>query len=137
MLTPITEAESDAMLWVDTATWPQIGSFSWYSDLPDPHDWLGYWTCGSEYFAKYIGYCNPAYDALVTKADSELDPEKRLALAEDAGRLLVADAPSIFISNPTGVWLVRPEVTGYSATAPNQQWPGWWNPMAVDVEPPG
>jgi ABC-type transport system substrate-binding protein len=132
VLTTVTEEENDAMFWVDSETWPQIGSFIWYSDLPDPHDWLAYWTCGSEYFAKYIGYCNPAFDDLAIQADSELDPGKRQALAEEASRVLMADAPSIFAYTSTNAWLVKPYVTGYSRTAPNQRWPGWWNPLAVD-----
>jgi oligopeptide transport system substrate-binding protein len=131
--TTVTEEEFDAMLWVDQATWPQIGSYIWYSDLPDPHDWLGFWTCDSEAFAKYIGYCNPAFDDLAARVDSELDPEKREALTEEASRMLVADAPSIFAYNPTNAWLVKPYVTGYSRTASNQQWPGWWTPLTVDV----
>jgi oligopeptide transport system substrate-binding protein len=133
VLTEISEEESDAMLWVDSASWPQIGSFYWYSDLPDPHDWLAFWRCGSDFFALYIGYCNPEFDALAARVDRELDSEKRLALAEDAQRLLIADAPSIFAYNPTNVWLVKPYVIGYSPTAPNQQWPGWWTPLTVDI----
>jgi oligopeptide transport system substrate-binding protein len=132
-LEPITDEESSAKLWVDSATWPQFGSFFWYSDTPDPHDWLGFWTCGSEFFAVYIGYCNPDFDDLVKRADSELDPATRIQLAEEAGRLLVADAPSIFVYNPTDVKLVKPYVIGYSRFAPNQQWPGWWNPLALDL----
>ena len=66
----------------------------------------------------------------------EPDPEKRQALAEEAGRLLVADAPSIFAYTPTNAWLVKPHVRGYSPTAPNQHWPGWWTPLTVDIASP-
>jgi oligopeptide transport system substrate-binding protein len=132
VVTPVEEEALDAMF-TDSATWPQMASTFWYSSLPDPHEWQEFWTCGSEYFAVYIGYCNPDYDALVDQSNRELDPEKRLALAQESQRTLLADAPSIFVYNPTNWWLVKPAVTGYSPTAPQQQWPGWWNPLAVDV----
>jgi oligopeptide transport system substrate-binding protein len=105
VLTPVPDGAIDSMLWVDTASWPQIGSFFWYASLPNPRDWMAYWTCGSEYFAVYIGYCNPELDALVARADLERDPAGRLALFEEASRMLVADAPSIFVDNPTEVTL--------------------------------
>jgi oligopeptide transport system substrate-binding protein len=133
ILTIVTEEEYDSLFDAEPAAYPQIGSSFWYSSLPDPHDWMSFWTCGSEYFAVSIGYCNPEYDALVAGANSELDPDKRLDLARESQRVLVADAPSIFAYNPTNVWLVKPYVVGYSPTAPNQHWPGWWTPLAVDI----
>jgi ABC-type transport system substrate-binding protein len=136
LLTPITEDEADAMLWVDSETWPQIGSFFWYSDLPDPSGWLDFWLCDSDAFAIFIGYCNPEFDALYARADSELDPERRVELFEEVGHMLVADAPSIFVYNPTSAWLVKPYVAGYSRSAPQQQWPGWWAPLQVDLTQP-
>jgi ABC-type oligopeptide transport system substrate-binding subunit len=132
VLTIITEEEDEAMFGVSPDVWPQIGSYIWYSDLVDPHDWLGFWTCGSDYFAVYIGYCNPDFDALAERVDSELDPEQRIAMAEEANRMLLADAPSIFAYTPTNTWLVKLYVTGYSPAASNQQWPGWWTPLTVD-----
>ena len=83
------------------------------------------------------GYCNPELDALIDRADAELDPERRIALYEDAGHMLVADAPAIFVQNLVATWLVKPEVTGYSrTTAVNGDWPGWMNLMTVDVARP-
>jgi len=49
---------------------------------------------------------------------------------------LVADAPSIFAYTETNSWLVKPYVTGYSATASNQAWPGWWTPLTIDIDHP-
>ena len=68
--------------------------------------------------------------------NSELNPAKRLAVAEAAQRLLVADAPSIFLCNPANVWLVKPYLSGYSRTTPNQSWPGLATPLTVDIARP-
>ena len=94
------------------------------------------WTCGDEVFAAAIGYCNPAYDALVARADRERDPEKRIALAEESQRVLLADAPAIFAYTFDNIFLTKPYVTGYSHTAPNQSWPGLATPLTVDIERP-
>jgi oligopeptide transport system substrate-binding protein len=119
----------------DAATRPQINDSSWWSDPSDPHGWMIYWTCGHEDFAEDVGYCNPAYDALVERADSELDPTDRIRLAEESQRVMMADVPAIFGYTWEDVILIKPYVTGYSATAPNQAWPGWWTPLEVDIAP--
>jgi oligopeptide transport system substrate-binding protein len=133
-LTSVSEDELD-VLFDSAETWPQIAGTYWYSDLPDPHDWMRFWTCGSEYFAADIGYCNPEYDALVERADTELDPEERIRLAEESQRLLIADAPAIFGYHWDTIVLVKPYITGYSRTAPYQYWLGWWTPLTVDIVP--
>ena len=134
-LAPVTPDELDAMLRAPES-WPQITGTGWYSDLPDPHDWLGFWTCGSPFFAENVGYCNPEYDELVARVDREMDPEERIRLAEESQRLLLADAPAIFGFTYDSIQLVQPYVTGYSPSSPNQYWPGWWTPLTVDVVPP-
>jgi oligopeptide transport system substrate-binding protein len=134
-LAPVTPDELDALM-DDVETWPQFAGTGWYSDMPDPHDWLAMWTCGSPFFAAEVGYCNPEYDELFARVDSEMDPEERIRLAEEAQRLLLADAPAIFGFTFDSIQLVQPYVVGYSPTAPNQFWPGWWTPLTVDVEPP-
>jgi oligopeptide transport system substrate-binding protein len=134
-LAPVTPDELDAMMSSPT-TWPQFAGTGWYSETPDPHDWLEMWTCSSLLFAENIGYCNPEYDALVAQVDSEMDPEERIRLAEEAQHLLLADVPAIFGFTYDSIQLVQPYVTGYTRSAPDQYWPGWWTPLTVDVEPP-
>ena len=81
-LTPVSWDELDALMG-RSATWPQIANTYWWSDVPDPHEWLSFWTCGDEIFADDIGYCNPEYDALVERSDRALDPEERVRLAQE------------------------------------------------------
>lgn len=134
-LAPVSLDEQDALL-DDPADWPQFQGTGWYSDTPDPHDWITMWTCGSPFFAENVGYCNPAYDELVARADREMDPEKRIRLAEESQRLLLADAPAIFGFTFPQLFLVKPELVGYTPSAPNQLWPGWWTPLTVDLVEP-
>ena len=111
----------------DAATFPQTALLGWGQDYPDPQNWLSiYWTCDSTIFAALAGYCNDRFDALVEQADQEPDPAKRIALYEEAGRLLVADAPGVFAFNLATVVLVDPAVTGYAATPSDFFYPGQW-----------
>ncbi len=109
----------------DAESFPQISLLGWAQDYPDPQNWLSiYWTCNSTLFAALAGYCNEEFDALIAQADQELDPEKRLALYEEAGRMLVEDAPGVFAFNLATVVLINPEVTGYTATPSDTFYPG-------------
>jgi ABC-type transport system substrate-binding protein len=76
--------------------------------------------------------CGATHVDCIDRADAELDPGARLALYEEAGHLLAADAPAIFLHHAFGQVLVKPYVTGYSRTAPNRNWPGWANLLTVD-----
>jgi oligopeptide transport system substrate-binding protein len=134
-LTPLPWDDLEAMQ-DEAATWPQIANTYWWSGLPDPRGWMDFWTCGAEEFAENVGYCNPDYDALVARAGLERDPAERIRLVEEAQRLLLGDAPAIFGFRWDSIVLVKPYVTGYSPTAPNQAWPGWWTPLTVDLEQP-
>jgi oligopeptide transport system substrate-binding protein len=108
----------------DVATYPQMALAGWVQDYPDPQDWLSvYWTCGTTY-AQEVGYCDSRFDALVAQGDHELDPAKRVALYEEAGRVLLDDAPGVFISHAVFVYLVKPTVRDYAPTSIDSGWPG-------------
>ena len=112
----------------------QLGWWGWTQDYPDPQNWLSVvWACETGFFASQIDYCNPELDALVEQADQETDPATRLALYEEAGRLLVEDVPMVFSFNDTQAVLVKPYVTGY-VTTPRDNWPGWTTPLTIDLE---
>jgi oligopeptide transport system substrate-binding protein len=128
----ISEEEFDAT-YEDPATTPQFHGSTWYAG-PEIRGWFTVWRCGSEF---NDGYCNPRYDALVDRADAELDPAKRLQLYEAAHRILLTDAPAIFISSANSTLLVKPYVIGYSRTTPNEFWPGFTNLLTIDVVPSG
>jgi oligopeptide transport system substrate-binding protein len=120
-----TEGTALTALRKDPSTFPQmllVGG--WIQDYPDPQNWLSvYWRCDAT-FAKRMGYCNPEFDKLVEQADAELDEAKRMELYQQAGEILVADAPGPFLYNLSNQVLVSPNVTGYTATALDVEWPG-------------
>jgi oligopeptide transport system substrate-binding protein len=129
----LSEEEFDAML-DSPETWPQFELSTWFAST-EPRGWFDPWRCDSELTS--VGYCNPELDAVLVRADAEFDSEQRLALYEEAGRMLVADVPAIFAYNLSLGWLVKPYVTGYTlSTAVNGNWPGWMNLLTVDVERP-
>jgi oligopeptide transport system substrate-binding protein len=108
----------------DPATHPQLLYFgSWYQDYPDPQNWLSaVWTCDSG--LNNVGYCNEEYDRLTEQGDTTIDAEERLAFYEQAGQLLIDDLPAAFLLNPSGIFVVNPEVTGYTPTPNEAEWPG-------------
>ena len=119
----------------DVATFPQFGGFStnWYQDYPDPQNWLStYWN--SEAFAKRIGYKNEELDALMSQADSELDPAKREELNRQSNQILIDDLPSPFGYSIANQFLVKPNVTGYTETSADSELPGQWGSLlTIDV----
>ena len=106
-------------------TYPQLVMYSgWFQDYPDPQNWLSLVWTGDSVFAQPIGYCNPEFDRLVEQGDTTVDPETRMPFYEQAGQVLVADAPGVFLINTEGHFLVRPGVTGLAPTASAVEWPG-------------
>jgi oligopeptide transport system substrate-binding protein len=120
-----TESETMFALQGGPATFPQMVAFGgWSQDYPDPQNWLSViWPCDS-FDAQVIGYCNEEFDRLVQLGDSTIDPEERLAYYHEAEQLLIADVPVIILSNPIGMYLIKPNVTGITPTASEAVWPG-------------
>ena len=109
----------------DVSTHPQLLYIGgWIQDYPDPQNWLSvYWTCNAT-FAQRQGYCNEEFDALTSQGDRTVDPEERITFYEQASEILIDDVPSPFLFNDTGNFVVSPNVTGYTPTATEVQWPG-------------
>jgi ABC-type transport system substrate-binding protein len=61
-------------------------------------------------------YANPAVDALLDRTRRETDPQKRLDLLRETERLIVADAPWVFLSHGQTQLLVKPYVRGFALT---------------------
>jgi len=119
----------------DPSTYPQMTMAGWIQDYPDPQNWLSvYWKCDAT-FAQRFGYCNKQFDELVTKADQELDQQKRIELYKQAHQILIDDVPGPFLYNPLNIWLVKPSVTGYSPTPSDDAFPGEFaSLMTLDIK---
>ena len=109
----------------DSTTHPQLLLVGgWIQDYPDPQNWLSvYWTCDAT-FAERVGYCNEEFDELVRLGDTTVDPEERISYYEQAGEILIEDQPGPFLYSLAGVFVVNPDVTGYTATPSEVEWPG-------------
>jgi oligopeptide transport system substrate-binding protein len=81
------------------------------SDIADPMDFLA--ICRSIAGENQPGYYNPAYDALLSEAEAEVDPGRRMKLLEQAEHMLLNDTPLIPIDHPVTLLLVSPRVTGW------------------------
>jgi oligopeptide transport system substrate-binding protein len=120
-----TEGTALVALRKEPTTFPQmLLPGGWIQDYPDPQNWLSvYFKCDAT-FAKRFAYCNPEFDKLVTEADQSFDQTQRMELYQQAGQILVDDIPSPFLYNLSNIVLVKPNVTGYKATAVDAEWPG-------------
>lgn len=87
--------------------------FGWSADFPDPDNFL--WTLFS---SKNIGqdnstrYSNPVVDKLLEDARSTTDWSKREKLYNEAERIIIDDAPWIFLENEVQYKIVQPYVKG-------------------------
>jgi ABC-type transport system substrate-binding protein len=85
--------------------------FGWVSygmDYFDPSNMLGVWLSGGRH-----SWSNPDYDAKVKEATVFLgDAAERLAMFQEAERILVEDVPAVFTYFSTPIQLIKPYVAG-------------------------
>ena len=114
----------------DAATHPQLVTLGgWAQDYPDPQNWLSvFWTCDSS-FASRVGYCNEEFDRLTHLGDTTVDQDQRIEYYKQAGEILVTDQPGPFIMNLAANFVVNPDVTGYTPTPAEGEWPGQFSSL--------
>ena len=135
-LVPNTDEEWDACH-EDPATTPQLEWRVLGPAIPGPAQLAGRST------GRATRSSTPPSSATATRpstswshrADAELDPAKRLALYEEAQRLLLADAPTIILDNTGLSMLIKPYVVGYVVTPADIGFPGWFTPLTIDIAP--
>ncbi|MGI5201316.1 ABC transporter substrate-binding protein [Spirillospora sp. CA-108201] len=67
------------------------------------------------------GFANPKVDSLVEKAQALTDENERCGLYKQAQQLIAADVPSVNMSNPQTVTVLRKGVEGYAYQASHHQ----------------
>jgi oligopeptide transport system substrate-binding protein len=83
----------------------------WMADYLDPQDFLSVMLrTGAQ--ENTLGYSNPEFDRLCDRADTEPDPQKRLALYRQAERIAVDDAPWVVLYFQDVLELHKPYVRG-------------------------
>ncbi|HEX3842761.1 MAG TPA: peptide ABC transporter substrate-binding protein [Steroidobacteraceae bacterium] len=95
----------------------QMFRSSWIGDYNDAYTFAQYFK--SDFGINLTHYHNPAYDDLVNRAATELDPAKRRALLEQAEQTMLADQPVIPIYFYVSKHLVKPRVTGWYSNVMN------------------
>jgi oligopeptide transport system substrate-binding protein len=97
--------------------------YGWGADYPDPDNWLPQ-LFGTGAGNNHTNYSNAAFDALCAKASSELDNAKRLDLYAQAQKMVVDDAPVLFMFYRERFVLVKPHVQGLKYTGMDGDVPG-------------
>jgi peptide/nickel transport system substrate-binding protein len=69
-----------------------LANFGWATS-PDPAPYVAIWGCGGE--SNYLKYCNRTATKALEASNTELDPQKRIALFQKADALFSDDIPSI------------------------------------------
>ena len=90
----------------------QVADAAWIADYNDPMSFL-YLMQSATGAQNYGDYKNPAYDALLAKADNEPDAKTRAGYLATAERIMLDDAsvaPVFFYVNKN---LVSPKITGW------------------------
>lgn len=91
---------------------PALFRLGWGADYPDPDDFMALFVTGGGNNNTRWG--NPRYDALVVRAAGEADPRERVALYEQAQRILTEqDVPIIPLFIAADNLLVKPYVHGF------------------------
>jgi oligopeptide transport system substrate-binding protein len=85
----------------------------WGADYPDPDNWIvGQFLTGSS--LNQYQYSNPAVDELINQATVELDNDARIALYQEAQRIILVDDAGIAPVFHRGIFhLVKPYVKGW------------------------
>lgn len=90
----------------------EVGDTAWIADYNDPMSFL-YLQQSDTGAQNYGDYRNPAYDALLAKAEAEPDVGRRAAYLRQAEQMMIADAPIAPVYVYVSKNLVSPRVTGW------------------------
>ncbi|MGE0686953.1 MAG: hypothetical protein AB7P33_09430, partial [Dehalococcoidia bacterium] len=90
----------------------QMWSVGWIMDYPDPENLLDllFFSTSRKNDSRYN---NPAYDALITQARTELDSTKRIQIYQQAEQILIQDMPWIPLTYGRDHYVVKPYVKGF------------------------
>lgn len=95
-------------------SYPAYGIY-WGADFPDPESLL-LTLFGTDQPDNYVGYSNPAFDALLRQAAAEQDSSQRTELYTSANQMLMDDAVVLPFFYDRSYMLVRPWVHGLQIT---------------------
>ena len=109
----------------------QVTWLSWFADYADPENWLPA-QFGTEGSLNVLGYSNPEVDSLFAQAATELNPTERLALYDQAHRIIIEEQAITPIFHPERNYLVKSHVANLITTALDAE-PGDWFVSSVRI----
>lgn len=102
----VREGDYDLFIWsLDSGPDPLVALERWKGDNPQ--------AAGN-----YVKYNNPEFDDYLTRASAERDPEKKIALIQEAEKIFVEDAPIWFFNYNKAIMAHHPWVHGLAKVAP-------------------
>lgn len=93
----------------------QMFTLGWIMDYPDPEDIIDL-LFHSTSRQNNTGYNNPEFDALVERARTERDVERRMQMYRDAEQMLLRDLPWLPLYFGRDHFVVKPYVKGFEPT---------------------
>ncbi|PQV64665.1 peptide/nickel transport system substrate-binding protein [Abditibacterium utsteinense] len=110
-----------------------LGLMGWVQDFPDPANFLDVLfnqkSISDTSSVNRAFYSNPKVNALLDRAGIETKRAKRLALYQDAEKLIVADAPWVFLHHTERYVVRQPWVKGFRL---HPMWSATYENVAVD-----
>jgi oligopeptide transport system substrate-binding protein len=103
----------------------QVADAAWLADYNDAMSFL-YLMQSATGAQNYGDYRNPAYDALLAKADTEPDAQRRATYLAEAERIMLEDAPFAPIYFYVNKNLVNPKITGWVDNLVDHHRPRYW-----------
>lgn len=92
---------------------------SWIADYPDAENYLSVFYSKNPAPPNYTRYKSDAFDAAFEKAITETNDSIRYKLYQQADQIMINDAPVVPLWYDKVVWLVQPEVKGFTPNALN------------------
>jgi oligopeptide transport system substrate-binding protein len=109
----------------------QLTWASWFADYADPENWLPQQFATKGGF-NVFGYSNSKVDDLFQQAAAELDQSKRLALYDQAQKIIIADQAITPIYHSENNYLLKRSVGGLTPTALDAE-PGDWFVSSIQI----
>ena len=107
-----------------------VFEYGWVADYPDPENFLDV-LFHSRSVNNSGRYSNPAVDRLLQRARVEQDQDARIALYEEANRLMLEDTAAIPLGYSSDRVLVKPYVSGWYLSAQES-----WYLTEVELDKP-
>jgi ABC-type transport system substrate-binding protein len=100
---------------IDAGYHGQLFDGGWCADYPDPENFADV-LFHSDSSQNEGNYSNPELDTLLEQARVEQDVSTRMAMYQEAEKMIIEDAPVLFVSHSLSHVLVRSHIQGYVLT---------------------